>query len=219
MRIITRAFTLFLILFFCFTAYSQTCTMQGCIDSDSVTVNLLPTVIPSVSISYTGCPSTTLNFLATPSNGGNSPQYQWFVDNISAGTAQTFTLNNATNNTEVLCKLISNATCAVPQTAEVSVIVNCITTALPEIDGLEEFTISPNPTRNQIQVYIKLNQAKTVSYTLFHVNGNKLYEESPAYMSGTNIKTIDLSSFQAGMYFLQVSIGKEVVTSKVIKVN
>jgi len=192
---------------------------QGCIDADSITITLLPTVIPLVTVSYTGCPSNTLNFLASPSNGGSSPQYQWFVNNVSAGTGPTFTLNNATNNTKVLCKLLSNANCAVPQTAEDSVTVNCITTALPEIDGLEEFTISPNPTPNQIQVYIKLNQAKKVSYTLFDVNGNKLYEESPAFVSGINIKTIDLSRFQSGVYFLKISIGKDVVTSKVIKVK
>ena len=192
---------------------------HGCIDADSITVTLLPTVVPSVTVSYTGCPSGTLSFLATPVNGGSDPQYQWFVNDVSAGTGPTFTLTNATNNTEVLCKLTSSVNCAIPQIAEDSVTVNCITTALPDIDGLEEFTISPNPTRSQIQVYIKLNQAKKVSYTLFNISGYKLFEEGPAFISGTNIKTIDLSRFQAGVYFLKTSIGKEIITSKVVKVN
>ena len=79
--------------------------------------------------------------------------------------------------------------------------------------------ISPNPTPNQIQVYIKLNQAKKVSYTLFNIIGNKLYEESPSFVSGTNIKTKDLSRFQAGVYFLKTGIGEDVITSKVVKVK
>jgi Secretion system C-terminal sorting domain len=192
---------------------------NGCSKNDTVRIAVLPAIVPSVSISNTGCPSNTLIFQASSSNGGTNPQYQWFVNDVSAGMGPTFTLSSATNNTKVRCRLTSNADCTVSPTAEDSIVVNCIITAVSDIDGLEEFHVSPNPTPDQINVYIRVSQAKKVSYELFSSTGTKLYSFGPTRISGSNTHQIDLSKFLHGFYFLKVKIDKQELISKVIKIN
>ena len=191
----------------------------GCLASDSVRVALLSTVAPSIVVTYSGCPSNTLNFIATSTNGGSNPQYQWSVNNVAAGTGPNYLLNNASNNTKVRCTLTSNASCAIPQTISDSITVNCITTAVPTIDGLEDYHVSPNPTSDRIFVFLKLNQIKKVSFALFDMRGIKLFESTPAPISGAYTKEINLFAYSSGIYYIKVTINNKSVINKIFKTN
>lgn len=77
---------------------------------------------PSVSIAAvpTGliCPSTSVTFTATPTNGGGAPTYQWKVNggNVGANSA-TYTSSTWVNNDQVICVMTSNAACVSPAAA------------------------------------------------------------------------------------------------------
>lgn len=76
----------------------------------------------TVSIAVTsginpGCANQTLQFTATPVNSGTAPTYQWKVNGSNVGSnADTFSamLNNGDL---VTCDMVSNSSCAVPNTA------------------------------------------------------------------------------------------------------
>ncbi|MCX7650374.1 MAG: T9SS type A sorting domain-containing protein [Flavobacteriales bacterium] len=94
----------------------------GTATSQPITVNVTSSVVPTVTINSvpTGsiCSGTLVTFTATPSNGGNTPSYQWFINgNLQPGNQATFSSSSLANNDVVTCVMTSSASCAVPQTA------------------------------------------------------------------------------------------------------
>ncbi len=87
----------------------------------SVTIKSIP--VPSVSITadvLDVCEGNAVNFTATPTDGGPSPQYQWYIGTTKQGAAtssNTFTTSDLTVSTSspgntVKVELVSNEECA-----------------------------------------------------------------------------------------------------------
>jgi hypothetical protein len=177
-------------------------------------------VTPSVSIAFTGCPGNTLTFTPAAVNGGSNPQYSWFVNNVLQTTGSNFTLNNATNGTQVYARMTSNASCASTATVNSATItVNCVVTAVSAIDGLESFSVSPNPSGGIIQVHLKLQRMKTVSFAIVDGNGKTISNIYAGRVSGNHFTTIDLGSYAQGIYYLRTTIGNESFVKKVVIVR
>ena len=90
------------------------CTAGNPATSNAVTMYVNPDLPVSVSISASStniCPGNSITFIATPTNGGGTPAYQWKVNGINAGTnSNTFTTTSLANNDVVSVNLTSNAT-------------------------------------------------------------------------------------------------------------
>ena len=76
-----------------------------------------PTVAPSVTIQSAAgnavCSGSSVTFTATPSNGGTTPAYQWFVNGTPSGSnSTTFVTSLLQNNDIVSCQMTSNAMCS-----------------------------------------------------------------------------------------------------------
>jgi hypothetical protein len=101
----------------------------------TITVN--PNLPASVSVSASAttiCAGTSVTFTATPTNGGTSPQYQWFVNGtaVSGATASTYTTTTLANNDQVTVQLTSNATpCLTGSPATSTAIVITVNPNLP----------------------------------------------------------------------------------------
>ncbi|MFL5753736.1 MAG: beta strand repeat-containing protein, partial [Bacteroidia bacterium] len=84
------------------------------------TVNVLPLVIPSVTINASPsnpiCAASAVTFTATPTNGGTAPAYQWLVNNTPVGgaTGVNFTSSTLVNNDQVTVIMTSNDPCPLP---------------------------------------------------------------------------------------------------------
>lgn len=92
-----------------------------------VTPTVQPTVALSVSPSNTVCAGTTVSFTATPTNGGATPAYQWFINGAAAGTnSPNFSSSTLANGDTVAVIMISSDVCPVPtgDTAGVIMTVN-----------------------------------------------------------------------------------------------
>lgn len=88
-----------------------------------------------------------------------------------------------------------------------------------QIAGTEDynnnrFTLFPNPAETQINIQSESETLQTVS--IFDINGRLVHSEFP--LSG-NSKTLDISSFSAGLYVLKITSDKGVVSYKKLMVK
>jgi hypothetical protein len=77
------------------------------------------------------CDAANITYIATPTNGGNNPLYEFFINNVSQGVASTGNtlVTSAVNNGDLVkVVLTSNASpCLSPTTATSNVITASIT--------------------------------------------------------------------------------------------
>ena len=130
--------------------YSVTGTYNGCSSNQTISITVSRQDTPSVSINTAGCSGGTITFTANPVNGGNNPQYQWYVNNTLQGSASRYTINGAVTGMQVYVKMTSDAECASPQLVNSSVsTVNCDFTGIPESENIHVY---PNPTSGMLVI-------------------------------------------------------------------
>jgi hypothetical protein len=74
---------------------------------------LLPPVVTISQTSGGYCPTTTIGLTATTFLGGPAPIFQWYVNNLPAGTNSTVLTGSFQNGDIVKCVMTSNDTCAI----------------------------------------------------------------------------------------------------------
>ncbi|MBP6731109.1 MAG: T9SS type A sorting domain-containing protein, partial [Chitinophagales bacterium] len=113
---------------------SAACAAPSPATSPALTITVAPVVVPSVTVSAsqtTICTGTTVNFTATPVNGGANPVYVWQLNGntISGATGATYSSSALSNNDSVSCQLVSAALCASPGTVSSSPVTISTTTS------------------------------------------------------------------------------------------
>ncbi|WP_163325912.1 PKD-like domain-containing protein, partial [Draconibacterium mangrovi] len=94
----------------------ETCTSGNPATSNPVTMEIYPNLPVSVSIAEdlnSICDGTAVTFTATPTNGGSSPSYQWYLNGTTpVGTdSPTFTSTTLSDNDVVTVVMTSSETC------------------------------------------------------------------------------------------------------------
>ncbi|PZF71496.1 NHL domain-containing protein [Taibaiella soli] len=101
----------------CQLTSSLGCATQATVASDTVTANVVTSVVPSITITTPQnniCANTPVTFTAAITNGGTTPAYQWLVNGVNAGTSiNTFNYTPADGDS-ISCILTSSAGCANP---------------------------------------------------------------------------------------------------------
>jgi hypothetical protein len=93
------------------------CATVTTLNSNSLTMQVTTSVDAALNIYIPEnhiCSGTLAEFVATPTNGGTTPSYQWKVNNTNSGTNSTTFSYMPSNNDVVTCEMISNAICATP---------------------------------------------------------------------------------------------------------
>ncbi len=133
------------------------------------TITTTPSVTPIIQIATaqtTICPSMSVTFTSTITNGGTAPTYQWKKNgtDISGATSSTYTTTALVNNDQISCVLTTSAACATVATATSnSVTITISAVVVPTI------SISANQTNVCL--------GATVSFTSTITNGGN----TPAY--------------------------------------
>jgi len=154
--------------------FSQTCT--GPILQPSINIATKSTYI---------CTGETVSFVATVTNAGNSPTYQWKVNGISAGTnSDTFTTASLQNGNVVSCVLTvdpllvcanpkkvasfgfaMNVSPSVPPSISITASANNVCPGTPII-----FTAATQNTSSSLSYQWKLNEVNTGSDSIAYKN-------------------------------------------------
>ena len=168
-----------------------TCVLTSNIDcpsgnpatSNPVNMTVYPNLPVSVSIVASAnpvCFGDQVTFTATPVNGGQTPHYQWKVNNVNAGTnTPTFTFTPA-NNDVVKCILTSSENCTQENPVTSNTIKITVNSSLPVSVSI---VASSNPVCEGAQVTFTatpVNGGATPSYQ-WKVNGVNTGLNLPTY--------------------------------------
>ncbi len=156
-------------------------SLSSCISNNPATSNALTMIVnPNQPVSVTIAPSqnpvcagTTVNFTATPTNGGISPSYQWKVNSVNVGTNNSIYSYIPNNGDIITCVLTSNATCPTGNPATSNTITMTVNPNLPVSISI---TASSNP----------FCQGTSVTFTATPTNGGA----TPAFqwqVNGVNV--------------------------------
>ncbi|PKP19636.1 MAG: hypothetical protein CVU05_10910, partial [Bacteroidetes bacterium HGW-Bacteroidetes-21] len=103
---------------YCTLSVTEVCTENATVNSNIINVDISPATTPTLVISTLTpnvCTGESITFTATPTNGGNTPSYQWQVNGSNAGTnSSSFTSSTLVDGDLVTCVLTSNDPCANP---------------------------------------------------------------------------------------------------------
>lgn len=113
----------------------------------ALTINTVAT--PSVTMSTTSttalCIDTAVTFTAVPFDGGTAPTYQWQLNGGNVGgNSPIFTTNGTFSMGDVVTVImVSNAVCAVPDTVQDFMIIDCPQIEIPNVftpndDGIND---------------------------------------------------------------------------------
>lgn len=90
------------------------CLSTSTANSNTVIMTVNPILTPSVNVAgaISICAGSPTSFIATPTNGGSSPAYQWRVNGINTGNnSPTYSTSTLVNGDVVSVILTSNASC------------------------------------------------------------------------------------------------------------
>ena len=158
------------------------------------------TVIPAVPVSIaiaanppgSVCDGTSVSFTALPDYGGINPSYQWIVNGINAGIDSDTYIYVPANGDSVICKLTSDAVCAISNPAMSNLLV-----AQTSPNLAVSVTINANPPGN-------VCEGTQVIYTAIPVNGGS----SPSYQWKVNGSDAGLNSD----IFIHVPVNNEIIS-------
>ncbi|MCB9045338.1 MAG: hypothetical protein H6550_04260 [Chitinophagales bacterium] len=107
---------------YCEMTSNKACASPVVVNSDTMTITVNPIVAPSVTIaSGSGtsiCAGQSVNFTATPVNGGSSPSFQWKKNGANVGVnSNIYSTSSLSNGDVITCVLTSNAQCISTTTA------------------------------------------------------------------------------------------------------
>ncbi|MBL7772502.1 MAG: T9SS type A sorting domain-containing protein, partial [Chitinophagaceae bacterium] len=173
----------------CQLTSNENCINSAVVQSNTITMTVSSPVTPNVTISAnpgtTICAGTGVTFTAFATNGGSTPQFQWYLNGSLVGTnSNTYTNGGLQNSDQVSCVLVSSVGC-VTSTSDTSNILSMVVNPILTPD----VTISVNPSdtlcigSTAIFSSLVTNAGSTISYS-WKKNGITV-STSSSYSSST----------------------------------
>jgi uncharacterized protein (TIGR02145 family) len=98
------------------TSSNSVCTTNNPATSNAITMTVNPNLVVSVTISPNPsvvCQGQTTTFTATPTHGGTTPAYQWYLNSNPSGTNSATYTFTPVNGDIVSCTLTSSEMCTI----------------------------------------------------------------------------------------------------------
>lgn len=150
-----------------------------------------------------------------------NPNFINFVsgyNSLNTGFANFWTVSNLDCNTTYFYRVRVLNNCG-PGSANNYVYVTTFPCFVQNIDGLDEFTVYPNPNDGQFSVKIRLSVARNVAINIYNSVGQVFYQAEPLRMLGSYKLNITLPNITNGFYYLSALIDDIKVTRKIFVTN
>ena len=136
----------------CVLTSNVTCVTANTATSNTITMAVSTPVTPAVSITASAttiCAGTSVDFTATPVNGGTTPGYQWALNGSNVGINAATYSNSTLNNGDVItCLLTSSIGCITNQSAtsgSIVMVVNPVLTPAVSITASSSIICAGSP--------------------------------------------------------------------------
>jgi hypothetical protein len=210
----------------CNMASSAICPAPAVVTSNSISMMVIPSVTPSVSIIVTPSDSISyfgqlVTFFATVTYGGSATTYQWYNHGTPIPGATSSSYNTSvTSNDTVYCVITSNIPCASTNTATSnSIVIYADYLGVHDIQTLSgTFSVFPNPNTGTFTLSGHVNSDDAMAIEVRDVTAKLVYtgEASPA--NGVVNKAIQLNDgLPAGSYFIRLISRKGAVVMPFVK--
>src|SRR5690606_2088120 len=90
-------------------------------------------------------------------------------------------------------------------------------TSRDNILTFESISIAPNPTQDGAWLTLDNRQAGKYLLKILNATGQLLQKQDVTLVNGRQTHWIDLSDLPRGLYFMQLSIGQQLLTKKILK--
>lgn len=151
---------------------------NGCGTSAASTkaITLTPNVTPAISIAITNgsnpsCDGASVTYTASPTNGGTSPSYAWFVNNIQVATTPDYTTDTLVDGDQIYCELTSNLPCVTQSMATSNVETHTVFQNVIPTISIANLTAMPVCEGDTIQFSSSVTNEGTAPVYDWQVNG------------------------------------------------
>jgi len=171
---------------FNFTVTATGVTCENITASGLITVNeLLPVSVSIAAETNPVCAGATVNFTATPVNGGTAPSYQWYVDATPAGTGGSTFSYIPENGDVVSCVLTSDIICASDNPATSNAIEMTVNEMVPVSISIEALPAGSVCSGTSVTFTATPINEGTAPVYQWYLNGSPVGTNQPTYTSAT----------------------------------
>lgn len=183
--------------------------------SNDITMNVLPWLAPSVTISAS--PNRPLNvdeyvtFTATPTNAGNNPKYQWKRNgqDVQGATGKIWSANTLNDNDSISVEIISNYKCPQPTTAASNGIRVRVLTSVSGIGDVKGLMLYPNPNNGKFILKGNVQADGEFKIEIINTVGQVVYKGDAIARNNLLHEEINLDNFSNGIYLLKLNSGSQ----------
>ncbi len=208
----------------CSMTSSKNCVMTNPVSSNVLTLTVEPVGVVAVSVTpstdSTFCQGTTVVFTATYENGGGNPVFEWNVNGLPAGGSEpVFTTTALKDGDAVSCLLTSSLVCVeenpVLSNQVVVIVDSCAVSAIEQSTENQLVLVYPNPANGKI--FVEISESTGIfAMNLLNTGGQNLlstFENHPVIPCA---RTLDLTGFPKGIYFLQIITDYYLTVEKIV---
>ncbi len=147
-------------------------------------------------------------------NSVGATSWDWDFGDSGTSMLQNPTHTYTQEGTYTVTVIVSNGQCSDTQLVTITVIDTTPPSAIEDVAGLSDLTIYPNPTTGRFSIEMTLSQNTDLSINVINALGQTLITDELGAVSGAVLKSYDLATFANGIYFVQITDGRNSVTEK-----
>ncbi len=185
------------------------------IAGNSVTMNVIPPVVPDVTIHAN--PGTTIGlgeavtFTAEVTYGGTAPVFEWYLNNVpvAGATSAVQTFATLSNNDVVKCLVTRNDACTLSSYS--SVVITVTNVGIRPVTAGGNITVIPNPSNGTFTLTGTLGNTENTDVALLitDMTGRVVYRQKIVAENGKINEQINLADAASGMYILNLNSANE----------
>lgn len=206
----------------CILTSSVSCAATAIDTSNLVAVSVTPVQDIDISIEAdtdTICIGREVAFTAIPINGGDSPEFTWFVNGQIVGdNGAVYTANNINNGDEIVCELIASGNCILSFIDTSNVIVADVQDCTVNTEDYTFDTnikIFPNPTDGLLNIDIQGLQDEVLIH-ITDVQGRLIKKDIIEDVKNDLNLFYDMNSYLPGVYFIKITNNSFYHSKKII---